>query len=139
MESIPETILKLYVFTLDKNKVYCVLTKGQLPIMENFFEKLNNGIGWEIAKDEAMTELIKNEFGSPQMEGYFVNLESLERLKKVGGTMCANVFNELDPYGEENWDDESYEDDGMDVGVPDYDEALDPNVDDDAIFENKKR
>jgi hypothetical protein len=96
MESIPETISKLYVFTLDKNKVYCVLTKGQLPIMKNFFEKLNNGTGWEIAKDEAMTELIKNEFESLQTEGYFVNLESLERLKKVGGTMCANVFNELE-------------------------------------------
>jgi len=96
MESIPETILELYVFTLFKNKVYCVLTKEQLPIMENFFEKLNNGIGWEIAKDEAMTELIKNEFGSPQMEGYFVNLESLERLKNVGGTKSANVFNELE-------------------------------------------
>ena len=43
---------------------------------------------------------------------------------------------------EEDWDDvdeEDFEDDGMDVGVPDYDEALDPDVDDDAIFENKKR
>ncbi len=49
---------------------------------------------------------------------------------------------------EEDWDDvdeddydedeESFEDDGMDVGVPTLDSALDPNVDDDEIFESKK-
>lgn len=35
-------------------------------------------------------------------------------------------------------DEESFEDDGMDVGVPNLDSALDPNVDDDEIFESKK-
>lgn len=48
---------------------------------------------------------------------------------------------------EEDWDDvdeddfdgeESFEDDGMDVGVPNLDSALDPNIDDDEIFESKK-
>lgn len=44
--------------------------------------------------------------------------------------------------GEEEWDDvdeEDFEDDGMDVGMPNYDEALDAEIDDDEIFENKKR
>ena len=47
---------------------------------------------------------------------------------------------ELD--GEEDWDDieeEDFEDDGMDVGMPNYDEALDAEIDDDEIFESKKR
>ena len=47
---------------------------------------------------------------------------------------------------EEDWDDvdeddfdaeESFEDDGMDVGVA-YNDALNPNIDDDEIFESKK-
>ena len=39
----------------------------------------------------------------------------------------------------EDWqEDESYDDDGMDVGVLNYDSALDPNVDDDEIFESNK-
>jgi hypothetical protein len=44
--------------------------------------------------------------------------------------------------GDEDWDDvdeEDFEDDGMDVGMPNYDEALDADIDDDEIFENKKR
>lgn len=49
--------------------------------------------------------------------------------------------------GEEEWDDveeddwengESYEDDGMDVGVPQIDDALNAEVDDDELFESKK-
>jgi hypothetical protein len=36
-------------------------------------------------------------------------------------------------------DEEDFEDDGMDVGMPNYDEALDAEIDDDEIFENKKR
>ena len=36
-------------------------------------------------------------------------------------------------------DEESFEDDGMDVGAPDYDEALDAEVDDDELFESKKK
>lgn len=43
-----------------------------------------------------------------------------------------------DDIDEEDWDGESYEDDGMDVGVPQYDEALDAEVDDDELFESKK-
>ena len=39
---------------------------------------------------------------------------------------------------DEDWEEESFEDDGMDVGIPNYDEALDPDVDDDEIFESKK-
>jgi cellobiose-specific phosphotransferase system component IIA len=44
-----------------------------------------------------------------------------------------------DEMDEEDWDGESYEDDGMDVGVLDYDEALDADIDDDEIFESKKK
>ena len=44
-----------------------------------------------------------------------------------------------DEIEEEDWEEgESFEDDGMDVGEPQYDEALDPNLDDDEIFESKK-
>lgn len=44
-----------------------------------------------------------------------------------------------DDVDEENWEEgESHEDDGMDVGVSDLDSALDPNIDDDEIFESKK-
>ena len=43
-----------------------------------------------------------------------------------------------DEMDEEDWDGESYEDDGVDVGMPFYDEALDAEVDDDEIFESKK-
>lgn len=43
-----------------------------------------------------------------------------------------------DEMDEEDWEGESYEDDGMDVGNFDYDEALDAEIDDDEIFESKK-
>lgn len=39
---------------------------------------------------------------------------------------------------EDDYDGESFEDDGMDVGVPNYDTALDPDIDDDEIFESRK-
>ena len=43
-----------------------------------------------------------------------------------------------DEVDEDDYGDESFEDDGMDVGVPNYDAALDAEVDDDEIFESKK-
>lgn len=47
---------------------------------------------------------------------------------------------EWDEVDEDDYDEdeESFEDDGMDVGVPTLELALDPNVDDDEIFESKK-
>jgi len=44
-----------------------------------------------------------------------------------------------DDIDEEDWDDESYEDDGMDIGTDDFDGALDSEVEDDELFESKKK
>ena len=44
-----------------------------------------------------------------------------------------------DDMDEEDWDGESYEDDGMDVGIDDFDGALDSEVEDDELFESKKK
>ncbi len=44
------------------------------------------------------------------------------------------VWDEVD---EDDYEVESFEDDGMDVGIPNYDDALDADVDDDEIFESK--
>lgn len=44
-----------------------------------------------------------------------------------------------DDIEEDEWDGESYEDDGMDVGVDTLDGALDPEVEDDDLFESKKK
>jgi hypothetical protein len=44
--------------------------------------------------------------------------------------------------GDGDWndvDEEDFEDDGMDVGMPNYDDALNPNIDDDEIFESKNQ
>lgn len=44
-----------------------------------------------------------------------------------------------DDIDEEDWEDESYEDDGIEISIDDFDGALDSDMDDDELFESKKK
>ncbi len=62
-DNIPELKIGIYKFKIRGSEVFCMLMDGQVPIMKNFFEKLENGgITWEEAKNQTLKELIRSEF-----------------------------------------------------------------------------
>ena len=55
---IKEVNISVYSFDVKGSKVYCMLFDAQVPIMNDFFKKIDDGLSWEDAKREAIDKLI---------------------------------------------------------------------------------
>ena len=59
---IKEVKINVYSFDVKGSKVYCMLFDSQVPIMNDFFKKIDDGLSWEDAKKEAIDKLIDMEY-----------------------------------------------------------------------------
>jgi DNA/RNA endonuclease YhcR with UshA esterase domain len=59
---IKELKLNVHSFDVKGSKAYCVLFDNQVPIMNEFFKKIDDGLSWEDAKKETINKLIDIEF-----------------------------------------------------------------------------
>jgi hypothetical protein len=59
---IKELNISVYSFDVKGSKVYCMLFDGQVPVMKDFFKRIEEGLSWENAKKEAIDKLIDIEF-----------------------------------------------------------------------------
>ena len=59
---IKELKISVYSFDVKGSKVYCMLFDGQVPVMKDFFKRIEEGLSWENAKKEAIDKLIDIEF-----------------------------------------------------------------------------
>jgi hypothetical protein len=59
---IKELNISVYSFDVKGSKVYCMLFDGQVPVMKDFFKRIDDGLSWEDAKKETINKLIDIEF-----------------------------------------------------------------------------
>ena len=59
---IKEVKISVYSFDVKGSEVYCMLFDSQVPIMNEFFKKIDDGLSWEDAKKEAIDKLIDMEY-----------------------------------------------------------------------------
>ena len=59
---VKELKLNVHSFDVKGSKAYCVLFDNQVPIMNEFFKKIDDGLSWEDAKKETINKLIDIEF-----------------------------------------------------------------------------
>ena len=59
---IKEIKISVYSFDVKGSKVYCMLIDDQVPVMDNFFKRIEEGLSWEDAKKETIDRLIDIEY-----------------------------------------------------------------------------
>ena len=59
---IKEVKISVHSFDVKGSKVYCMLFDGQVPVIKDFFERIEEGLSWEDAKNEAIDKLIDIEY-----------------------------------------------------------------------------
>jgi hypothetical protein len=64
---IKEVKINVYSFDVKGSKVYCMLFDSQVPVMNDFFKRIEEGLSWEDAKKETINKLIDMEYpGIPE-------------------------------------------------------------------------
>ena len=86
---IKEIKISVYSFDVKGSKVYCMLIDSQVPIMNEFFKKIDDGLSWEDAKKETINKLIDIEY--PGIPNHV-------RSHYQGSSRSAYVFVELEKH-----------------------------------------
>lgn len=92
---IKEVKISVHAFDVKGSKVHCVLFDNQVPIMHEFFKRIEDGLSWEDAKKDIINKLIDIEYpgipdhvrshyqGSSRSAYVFVELEKHQGIKDL--------------------------------------------------------